>query len=278
MAALAWGGHDFLARFPSRSLGPVNTVLGVTAAGLVVLSLWLVVTGATFDIVWPKLWLPAVTGAFFALATLALFTALTIGPISIVCPIAGSYPALAVLFALAHGARPTLADWLAIAAVSAGVALVSQSGGRMEKAGAVAPGKLKSVLLLAFAASLAFAISLTSGQAAVPIFGDAQAAWLARIFGLATIGAFYLRPSPRWEAPGKWLPVLGLMGALDVTALMTIIAAGNLPDPALATVTSSGFGAVTVLLAWIILRERIAPVQLAGIALILGGVAMLAGR
>jgi drug/metabolite transporter (DMT)-like permease len=148
----------------------------------------------------------------------------------------------------------------------------------MEKAGAVAPGKLKLVLLLAFAASFAFAVSLTSGQAAVPVFGDAQAAWLARIFGLATIAAFYLRPSARWEAPGKWLPVLGLMGALDVTALMTIIAAGNLPDPALATVTSSGFGAVTVLLAWIILRERIAPVQLAGIVLIVGGVAALAGR
>jgi len=63
-----------------------------------------------------------------------------------------------------------------------------------------------------------------------------------------------------------------------VTALTTIIAAGNLPDPPIATVTSSGFGAVTVLLAWTILKERIAPIQLAGIATIFCGVVTLASR
>jgi drug/metabolite transporter (DMT)-like permease len=278
VAALAWGGHDFLARFPSRSLGPVNTVLGVTAAGLVVLSAWLLISGAVIEVVWPALWLPVITGAFFALATLALFAALTLGPISIVCPIAGSYPALAVLFAIADGARPGVTDWLAFAAVTGGVALVSQSGERMERSGEIAPHKLKLVLALAFAASFLFALALTSGQAAVPIFGDAQTAWLARISGLATIGLFYLLPAVRWRAPGKWTPVLGLMGVLDVTALMTIIAAGNLPDPTLATVTSSGFGAITVLLAWMILRERIAPIQLVGIAAIFCGVVTLASR
>jgi hypothetical protein len=49
-----------------------------------------------------------------------------------------------------------------------------------------------------------------------------------------------------------------------VAALGTIVAAGNLPDPAFATVVSSAFSAVTVLLARAILKEPIAAAQLGG--------------
>jgi drug/metabolite transporter (DMT)-like permease len=66
------------------------------------------------------------------------------------------------------------------------------------------------------------------------------------------------------------------MGCLDVAALGTIAAAGNLPDPEFATVVSSTFGAVTVVLARLFLKEPIAPAQLAGMVLIFGGVAALA--
>jgi drug/metabolite transporter (DMT)-like permease len=38
VAALSWGVHDFLARFPSRAVGPIPTVLAVTVSGLIVLS------------------------------------------------------------------------------------------------------------------------------------------------------------------------------------------------------------------------------------------------
>jgi len=277
-AALAWGTHDFLARFPSRGIGPVATVLAVTAAGLAILSVWLLFAGAEIRIVWPSLWLVIVTGIFFTLATLALFSALSLGPVSIVAPIAGSYPALAILFAVATGARPGALEWAAIAAVTAGVAAVSRSGSRFEASGELAPGRLKAVLALAFAASVGFAVSLTSGQAATPTFGNAETAWLARIVGLVTIGAIYLLPSVSKNVPRNWLPLLGLMGGLDVTALVLIASAGQLPDPALATVTSSAFGAVAVLLARLVLKERIAPAQLAGIVLIFSGVAVLASN
>lgn len=100
---------------------------------------------------------------------------------------------------------------------------------------------------------------------------------LARLFGLAVIVALYLWRSPGAPLPVRWLPLLGLMGCLDVLALGAITAAGNLPDPAFATVVSSAFGAVTVLLARIFLKEPIAPAQFAGMVLIFGGVGVLAG-
>jgi drug/metabolite transporter (DMT)-like permease len=276
IAALSWGTHDFLARFPSRGVGPVATVLVVTVTGLVFLSIWLFVVGAGVRLVWPSMWLVALTGVAYALATLSLFAALALGPISIVAPIAGSYPALAVIFALTQGARPGLVAWAAIVAVSVGVVAVAQSGGRYETAGDIAPGKLPAVLLLALGASLGFAVGLTAGQAAVPVFGEAETAWLARCFGLATVVAIWLA-TPKCALPIRWLPVLTLMGGLDVTALLLIVAAGNLPDPALATVASSGFGAVAVVWARIFLKESIAPIQLGGMVLVFAGVAVLAG-
>jgi len=91
-----------------------------------------------------------------------------------------------------EGARPSVLQWLAIGAVMAGVAIVSRSGGRYEASGELPPGTLKTLLGLAFLASACFAISLTAGQASVPIFGEVQTVWLARVFGLITIGSLYL--------------------------------------------------------------------------------------
>lgn len=276
IAALAWGTHDFLARFPSRSLGPVNTLFAVTVTGLVILSIWMVVSGTPVHIVWPSLWIVVLTGIFSAFSLFWLFGALAIGPFSIVAPVAGSYPAFALIFAVIAGDRPTAIEWLAAVAVMIGVGGVSQSrslghGAEME------PGKLKKIVGLSLLASFGFAASITGGQIAAPIFGEVQSVWLARTFGLITACIFYMRSSVRLEAPVSWLPILGAMGALDVGAFLAVVAAGNLADPALATVASSAFGAVTVILARVILRERISLVQFVGMVLIFGGVAVLAG-
>jgi drug/metabolite transporter (DMT)-like permease len=279
VGALSWGLHDFLARFPSRKLGPTNTTFLVTATGFVALTLWIIlVNGAPDRLAWSSSWLAAVAGIFSALATLALFTALTLGPVSIVTPIAGAFPAPALLFAVIGGLRPTHVEWLAMASVLAGVALVSQSGERHQATGAIEPGKLKSVVGLSLLAGLSFAVSLTAGQAAAPALGSIETAWLARVFALVTVALLYLRPSVEWQPPGRWLPFLAFMGCLDVLALTTIMAAGHMPNPAVATVVASSFSAVSVVLARIVLKEIIVPIQLIGMALIFGGVAVLAGR
>jgi drug/metabolite transporter (DMT)-like permease len=273
-AALSWGLHDFLARFPSRAVGPTPTVLAVTIAGFCFLSVWLVSSGGELRPTWPDILLPALSGMALALATLSLFTALSLGPISLVAPIAGSYPALAIAAAFVQGTRPSLIQWLAIFAVMAGVLLVSRSGRSYETSGDIERGKLGVIVALSLLASLGFATTLVSGQAAVPIFGTV---WFARIFGLLTIGATALSRPSRVAIPRRWLPFLALMGGLDVTALGTIVAAGNLPNPAFATVVSSAFGAVTVVLARLFLKEAVSPAQLAGMVMIFGGVVALVG-
>lgn len=276
VAALSWGVNDFLARFPSRAVGPLPTVLVVTFAGLLFLTIWLLLSGDSIRISWPQIWLPAASGIFFTLSTLSLFAAFALGPISLVAPIAGSYPAVAMIFAVAQGARPSPLQWLAVAAVLAGAMLVSRSGETYERSGYIPPGKLKTIVALALCASLGSAVSQTSGQAAAVELGEIAAVWLARMFGLITIGAIYLMRRPRGTLPSRWLPLLGLMGGLDAGALAGILAAGNLPNPSFAIVASSAFSAVTVILARAILKEPVSPVQLVGMILIFGGVAGLA--
>jgi drug/metabolite transporter (DMT)-like permease len=277
VAALSWGVYDFLSRFPSRAVGPIPTVLAVTFFGLLLLSAWVLLAGDGVAIVWPKLWLVVIAGIFFALATLALFAAFALGPITIVAPIAGSYPALAVVFAVAQGARPSALQWLAIGCVMAGVVISSRGGGHYEDSGELTKTEMRTVIGLALLAGVCFAIAITAGQAAVPIFGDVQTVWLARIFGLITIGLIYLWRSPTVPLPIRWLPLLALMGCLDVVALAALTAAGNLPSPEFTTVVSSAFGAITVMLARLFLKEPISRLQFGGMVLIFGGVAALAG-
>jgi drug/metabolite transporter (DMT)-like permease len=269
VAAFAWGLNDFLARFPAREVGPIHTVLVVTLAGLAFMTGWLFLSGDAIHISWPNLWLPATSGIFLALSTLSLYVALALGPISLVAPIAGSYPALAMIFAVIQGERPSLLQWGSIGAVLTGVAIVSRS---YEASEHVPTGRLKTVLALAFLASVGSAIAQISGQAAVHIFGEVSAVWLSRVFGLITISTIYLARRARAERSAKWFPLLVLMGGFDAAALGAIFAAGDLPDSSFAIVVSSAFSAITVILARAILKEPIAPIPLFGMVLIFGGV------
>ena len=220
VAALSWGVHDFLARFPSPApSGRIPTVLAVTFAGL----LYSQLPGCLQRRPDPHLLAPALAPGgerhLSRACTLSLYAALALGPLSLVTPIAGSYPALAMIFAVAQGARPSLLQWLAIAAVLAGVMLVSRSGRDLRAIRIHSAGQAQDHRRACLVRQPRLRRAQTSGQAAVPIFGDVAAVWLARIFGLVTIGAIYLMQRPRGELPARWLPLLGLMGGLDVGSI-----------------------------------------------------------
>ncbi len=280
ISALAWGTHDFAARFPSRQIGASHAVFGVTLSGLVWLSLWIAATGPFPALQPPHLWLPALTGISFALATIWLFAALAAGPIAVVAPIVGAYPTYAVAFAVILGARPALADWLAMAAVVLGVVVVARQGDRApDRAVSESGGMGVPALIYAVLAGLGFACAMTAGQHAAPIYGEVEATWLARFFGLATVTLACLagprRRKPRLGRYGRWWLLLIVMGLLDSLALSAVIMAGHAPQAEIATVAASSFGAVTVILARIFLKEPVTLFQWAGIGLIFVGVGVL---
>ncbi len=275
--AFGWGGADFIARFTGRALGHRSALFGMLAVSAVVLTLIVWLGGLA--LVWDPSgwWLVALTGLGIMVATLLLYRALARGPVTVVAPIAASYPALNVALAVALGARPAALDWAAMAAVMAGVIVVARAARSFEDPAGTTRAQLRVTIGLALGAALAFAVTIAIAQQASHLYGELQTVALSRWVSLLACAALFLvrRQVPR--VPLRWWPWIGLQGLLDGGAYVALLAGSQGPGAEIAVVVGSGFGAVTVLLARLVLREAMTWTQWAGIAAIVGGVAVLSG-
>lgn len=266
LAALGWGTHDLLVRriAPGASVLP-QLVTVMTVAALVTAPFALRALPPTLPLL-----LALASGCAYFCASIALFSAFARAPARLVAPVIGSYPLPALAIAAAQGHAISPAEWLAAALIAGGVAVVALSSEAENRR----PHPL--ALPLAFTACLLMATSFAFGQAAAAQIPPLQAASLARAGG-AGLGLMLLavRPAGTRAALARW-PTLVAMGCLDATALSAVIAAGALPEATYASVASSLFGVVTILLAWALLGEKVRPVQGAGIALIFVGLGRLA--
>ena len=97
----------------------------------------------------------------------------------------------------------------------------------------------------------------------------------ARVVALAVVVALLLWHRGSLAAQRGNLFMLAIMGLFDAAALGLVTAAGGLPRAEYASVASSLFGVLTVLLAAWFLKERVRPVQWLGIAAVFSGIAVL---
>lgn len=275
MTALSWGGADFIARFVGRALGHHVALFGMLSVGSVLLPL--VLWQAGVSLVWEPRgwWLLLLTGVGVMVATLLLYWGLARGPVTIVAPIVGSYPALNVAFEVALGARPSALQWLAMAGVMAGVVVVARAAASFEDGAEYSRAALRRTVIIALGSSLAFSLAIGAAQHAAPIYGELQTVAIGRWISLLSIAAVLLLIRRPPIMPRRWWPWILLQGLLDGGAYLALLAAGSGEAAAIAVVVASGFGAVTVILARLILKEAMTLSQWAGIALIVAGVATL---
>ncbi len=281
LTAFSWGAADFAARFSSRAIGHANSLLGMLVVGSVVLTLWVAFTGTPLVWTWSGLWLLGVTGVGVMAATLLLYNGLARGPVTVVAPIVGSYPALVVAIALILGSRPSPVQWAAMAAVMAGVMVVARFAPPPDgtgRDGHLAPGGMRRTVAIALASSACFALAISAGQAAAPIYGEVQTVWVSRLISLASLAVLFLVKGEAPSLPRRWWAVLAAQGFCDSGAYLALFAGSQGPGAEITAVAASGFGAVTVLLARIFLSEAMSRPQWAGIAVIFAGVAVLAGQ
>ena len=121
LSALCLGSADFMARFGTRALGARSVYLVVLAIGGTVLTVVVLASGTPIVRSPPGLALSALHGLSVVVMSVLLYTALARGPVSMVAPIVAAHPVLVLAFAFATGQRPSLAQWLAMAAIVAGV-------------------------------------------------------------------------------------------------------------------------------------------------------------
>lgn len=275
-AALSWSVHDLFARRMALRVGPFRMAALVMIAGAILLTAFVLTHGT--------LWTASATGVLQSLALgLAygigaggLFKAFSLGPISLVGPVTAAYPVLVVLWGVTNGLQPSGLQWLAVAATLAGAIIVARSGPADGGIDAVTPSKLPVLLFFCAVASLGYATSVILGQTAALSVGEVEAAWLSRPTALLTILPFMAREPRAPRLTGRHWFGIAAMGALDVLGLIAVNASGHLPGKEFAAVGISAYGAIAVILAMLVLKEKVSAGQWAGIALIVAGVATLA--
>lgn len=272
IAALCWGFHDICVRFLSQKVAISAAIFTVLLTGLIFHSGLVVISGEFHALPLQAIWLSLGAGVFFVIATYGLYYAFQRGPVRLVAPIIASYPILSITVATLQGQPVGLYQWGAVIAIVIGVAIVAMLSDTSEDQ---TPSKGLTVLY-ALISSVGFAGTFSLGQAAAEISHEMPATLVTRVLtvGLVTVVILVFKQT-FW--PGKAaLPWLIAMGIADGIALLCVLSAGGLPNPQYASVTSSMFGLLTIVLAWIFLKERMSATQWGGCLIAFCGVGYLA--
>jgi drug/metabolite transporter (DMT)-like permease len=259
-AAISWGAGDFNGGLASRKTGPYRAVLYGEAFGLLMLLLFVFIKPQP----WPDLtsWIYAViAGGLGTGGIVFLYTAMVEGKMSIAAPVSALLAAaLPVVVGIFIQGAPGLLTFIGFGFALAAVWLVSQSEG-------VVKDILShlSDLRLPLLAGIGFGLYFTFMNAAThrvtfwPIVA-------ARTSGLVVIALFILLRRGEWIPNRAAWPFLILNGVLDVGGNVFYVLAGQIGRLDVSAVLSSLFPGATVLLASLILKERISRTQWIGIA------------
>ncbi len=263
-----WGVGDFLGGLASRRLAVIVVVVVSQAIGLAGLLIWVLATGDRFPGVVDLL--PAAGAGVAVLAGItAFYRGLAIGAMGIVAPISAAGPVVPLAVDAAHGTTPTALQWLGIAFILLGVATLSREGATHGQA------RLSSGAGLAIFAALGFGLYFVGIDAGA----DESASWAvvaARVTAVSLGVLVALATSRSLRPPGSLLPILVAVGLIDTAANVLVAAATTYGAVGIVAVLSSLYPIVTMVLAWLVLGERLAATKRAGGVVALAGAACVA--
>jgi drug/metabolite transporter (DMT)-like permease len=265
-SAAAFGVGDFMGGLASRRGRPIRvTALQQIASVVLLLPLVVAIPApivATRDLIWG-----AAGGVFGMVGILALFSGLSRGPMGVVAPVTAVLAAVVPLgVGVASGERPSAMALVGMAIGLAAIAAVSATGTGSARIDRYA-------LLSAVVAGLSFGlffvfIGRTSVDAGMWPLVTARAVSVPLIAVLAAMrgGVLPARPAR---------PLAVASGVVDMAANGLFLAAAQRGLLSIASLLSALYPVGTVVLAWIVLGERLGPVQVAGVGLAVGAVALI---
>jgi len=281
LTALAWGSADFVARFAARTLGSLRTVFWMHVSGGVFLTVFLLIFGDWGHLFDGSGWQPwawgVLAGAFNTFGMLALYRSFETGTMAVVAPVSATYPVITLLLSLLSGERFSAYRACGVVAALLGILLVA--AGERPVPGHDRPdrGDNRGGLRWAIAASLTFGVLFwLLGRRVIPSAGTLAAVWLIRASGsVLTLAALLgARAVPRLHNARVAAQAAGT-GLLDTSAFAFSNLGMKIEQVAIVSVLGSLYATVTVLLAAVFLRDRIAGLQWAGIASIFVGIALM---
>jgi drug/metabolite transporter (DMT)-like permease len=192
---------------------------------------------------------------------------------SIVAPISASGVVVPVVVGVASGDRPTALQAVAIPLIFAGVILASRE---VHESDEQASSSRTSIALALFAA-LAFGVYFSITDAVA----EDSVLWLlllGRGISVVLLGAaLAVTRTPLRIRGRRDLGLVAMVGGLDLLATGLYGVANTEGLLSIVAVVGALYPVATVLLARVVLRERLRPSQAAGVALAVAGVAAVAG-
>ena len=271
-SAVTYGAADFMGGLAARRASTIAVVVLSQAAGLVMIALLLpLLTQAEpsqSDWIWG-----GVAGLSGGVGVALLYRALAVGVMAVVAPTTAVCAVLVpVAVAIALGERPGTRQTAGIALAIIAIVLVSQSAPQETSVGSAQ----STALGLAFASGVAIglfflALARTNAEAGLwPLFA-------ARGVSVTLFGAMALasRMTLRMRPPTLAIAVGG--GIVDMLANLLYLLASREGPLTLAVTLTSLYPASTVLLARVVVGERLAPRQWAGVACALVAIMTIVG-
>jgi drug/metabolite transporter (DMT)-like permease len=202
---------------------------------------------------------------------------------SIVAPVTAVEAAcVPVLFGVLVGERPSVLALIGVATALPAVALVSSSDTTGEASAGSLPARARPVrarlrnngIPQAVGAGLCFGAFFILVQRAGPSAG----LWplvAVRMVSILMMALAVLAVRPSFAGARQSLGTLAVVGALDVTANVFYLLATHRTLLSIAAVLTSLYPAITVLLATMVLGERLRRTQLVGLAAAAVGIALI---
>ncbi len=198
----------------------------------------------------------------------AAYRGMAIGVVSVVSTIAATGPVVPIIVGLLLGERPSVLQFGGIVVTLAGIALLAFD--RRPQAGR----KLVPGVGLALLAALAFGVFLVAIRYASrpdPVWG-VLATRTGSVLALLLLGLAF---RSRLKVGRADVPSLFAVGVLDVSADVFFAFATTIGLLSIVSILSSLYPVATVILARIVLKERMARLQQLGIVLALAGVLLI---
>jgi uncharacterized membrane protein len=279
-AAVVYGTADFFGGVAARRTSPLTVTLSAHVVGLLLLLVALPLLPAANPRPSDLLYGGA-AGTLGGGGLILFYRALSRGTMSVVAPVAALFgAALPVVVGLGLGENLTLPAVVGIAIAIVAVGLVSREGPSTDAPGtgahaAARRGPGGHPLVLAVVAGAAFGgffvlLSRTASSAGLwPLF-SARLVSVALLATVTLVTGRSLRP-----APGSRRLVLAA-GAGDMVANILYLLAVRQGLVSLVAVIVALYPAATVLLAQVVLGERLRRIQIGGLALAAGAASLLA--
>jgi drug/metabolite transporter (DMT)-like permease len=279
-SALIYGASDFFAGLASRRLSSLFVAFSSSVVASLLVLAGVLVSAPVWSV--ETIALGALAGLLGSIGTWAFYASLAIGPMSVISPgVATIYAVVPAIAGIAFGERFPPIGYVALVAVLAAAVLLSLQRGRSSARVRPRAVVLGAVAGLGYAGYIIAIDRTTAESGLAPLLTDFGVAIV--VLGLALL-LIRARSRTAEEPPQAMSADSRSRGLLLCVVTGVTLAAGNIllviglhtGDLAVMGVLNSLYPLGTVLLAVIVLRERLSILQSAGVVLALAGSALLA--